>query len=248
VVTRLLQRSKVDNRSHGSSSAAISLSYGRVVVFVVDGNDSIRKAIRNVLGHDRVAVEDYDSAETFLAGFRPRRQACLVVDAYLPGMNGPTLLRRLNDAGNRMPAIMMTANSDVPMVVEAMKAGASDVIEKPINCADLILRVGRTLAESQELTKLPPRREEGANYTAGLTPRQRQVMTMILSGYPSKDIAEDLGISPRTVEKHRAAIMAKTGTKSLATLARLALAATVNDAVESESRVRLTSRVRRRPL
>jgi two-component system, chemotaxis family, CheB/CheR fusion protein len=173
---------------------------------VVDEDDSVRGTIRNVLERERVAVEDYESAEAFLAGFRPRREACLVVDACLPRMNSLTLLRLLNGAGNQMPAIMITGISDVPMAVEAMKAGASDVIVKP-NCWDLVARVGRALGQSRESTKLSPRRDDAANQFAGLSPRQRQVMTMVLAGHPSKNIAADLGISYRTVEKHRAAIM-----------------------------------------
>jgi two-component system CheB/CheR fusion protein len=235
LVQRLLPRQKVDNQAHGLSPADASTSFRRPVVFVVDGDESIRGAIRNVLEHESVVVEDYASAEAFLAGFRPRREACLVVGAYLPGMNGRTLLRRLNDAGSRMPTIMITGNGDVLMAVEAMKSGASDVIERPINRGDLIARVGRALGQSRASMTRSRRLEDVANHIAGLTPRQRQVMTMVLAGYPSKNIAADLRISQRTVEKHRAAIMTKTGTKSLATLARLALGVTLKDIDEIES-------------
>jgi two-component system CheB/CheR fusion protein len=152
-----------------------------------------------------------------------------VIDAYLPGMNGLTLLRRLHEAGHHLPAIMITGNSDVAIAVQAMKAGASDFIEKPISRGELLGCVDRALEQSRDSGKLTAWRENAATHMAGLTPRQRQVMEMVLAGRPSKIIAADLGISQRTVENHRASIMAKTGAKSLPALARLALAAAVNN-------------------
>jgi two-component system CheB/CheR fusion protein len=148
-----------------------------------------------------------------------------VIDAYLPGMNGLTLLRRLHDAGHGLPAIMITGNSDVHIAVEAMKQGASDFIEKPISRGELLASVDRALEQSRDSEKLSAWRDDAAGHLAGLTSRQRQVMEMVLAGHPSKNIAADLGISQRTVENHRASIMTKTGTKSLPALARLALVA-----------------------
>ena len=195
------------------------------MIFVVDDDDGIRGAIRAVLEDDGRVVEDYDTCEAFLAAFRPGREACLVIDAYLPGMNGLTLLRRLYEVGHRLPAIMITGNSDVPIAVQAMKAGASDFIEKPVGRGELLTCVERALAQSHDSTKLLAWRESAADHVSRLTPRQRQIMDRVLSGEPSKNIAADLGISQRTVENHRASIMKKTGSKSLPALARLALAA-----------------------
>jgi two-component system CheB/CheR fusion protein len=124
---------------------------------------------------------------------------------------------------------MITGNSDVAIAVEAMKAGASDFIEKPFSRIELLASVDRALEQSRDSGKLMAWREDAASHIAGLTPRQREVMEMVLAGHPSKNIAADLGISQRTVENHRAAIMSKTGTKSLPALARLALAAVVNE-------------------
>ena len=107
-------------------------SPGPPVIFVVDDDSHIREAIRSVLEDDGRTVEDYATCEAFLEAYRPGREACLLIDAYLPGMSGLELLQRLSDAGHRLPAIMITGNSDVPMAVQAMKAGASDFIEKPI--------------------------------------------------------------------------------------------------------------------
>ena len=165
------------------------------------------------------------TCEAFLEAYRPGREACLLIDAYLPGMNGLELLQQLHDAGHRLPAIMITGNSDVPMAVQAMKAGASDFIEKPISRSELIASVERALEQSRDSSKLLAWRESAANHIASLTPRQRQIMELVLAGHPSKNIAADLGISQRTVENHRASIMKKTGSKSLPALARLALAA-----------------------
>jgi two-component system, chemotaxis family, CheB/CheR fusion protein len=128
-----------------------------------------------------------------------------------------------------LPAIMITGNSDVAMAVEAMKAGASDFIEKPISHHELLASVDRALEQSQDSEKRAAWRVEAATHLADLTPRQRQVMMMVLAGHPSKNIAADLGISQRTVENHRASIMTKTGCKSLPALARLAVAAAGSD-------------------
>ena len=185
-----------------------------------------------MLEDDGRLVEDFATCEGFLEAFQPGREACLVIDAYLPGMNGLDLLGRLHEAGHRLPAIMITGNSDVPMAVQAMKAGASDFIEKPISRNELLACVDRALELSRDSSKLSAWRQDAASHVAGLTPRQRQIMEMVLAGHPSKNIAADLGISQRTVENHRASIMTKTGTKSLPALARLALAAAINDGHE----------------
>jgi two-component system CheB/CheR fusion protein len=200
------------------------------VIFVVDDDSNVRDAIRSVLEEDGQIVEDYAACEAFIEAYRPGRDACLVIDAYLPGMSGLELLQRLRDAGHRLPAIMITGNSDVPMAVQAMKAGASDFIEKPISRSELLASVARALEQSRDTSKLTAWREDAANHIAGLTERQRQIMDRVLAGHPSKNIAADLGISQRTVENHRASIMKKTGTKSLPALARLALAAAGNGA------------------
>ncbi len=173
-------------------------------------------------------VKTYATGEAFFDGYRPGSGGCLLVDAYLPGMNGLELLQRLNDAGHRLPAIMITGYGDIPMAVRAMKAGALDFIEKPVGLADLLASVERALDLSRDASKLSAWREDAAHHLAGLTLRQHQIMDLVLAGQPNKNIAADLGISRRTVENHRAAIMKKTDSKSLPALARLALAADWN--------------------
>jgi two-component system CheB/CheR fusion protein len=198
---------------------------GAPVVFIVDDDNPLRAVIREVLEADGRAVEDYDTCEAFLAAYRPGREECLLIDAYLPGMNGLELIQHLRDAGHKLPAVMITGRSDVSMAVEAMKAGASDFIEKPVRGDELLAIVKRAFAQSRDSSKQFAWREAAASHIADLTPRQREIMELVLAGHPSKNIAADLGVSQRTVENHRAAIMKKTGSKSLPALARLALAA-----------------------
>ena len=195
-------------------------------VFVVDDDAGIRAAIRSVLEDDGRTVEDFPDSEAFLASHRQDGMGCLLIDAYMPGMNGLDLLRHLQGAGSQLPAIMITGRSDVAMAVQAMKAGASDFIEKPVGRDDLLASIDRALDQARDKGKQIVWREDAARAVAALTPRQRQIMTRVVAGQPSKNIAADLAISQRTVENHRASIMRKTGAASLPALARLALAAT----------------------
>jgi two-component system CheB/CheR fusion protein len=215
--------------------AADTNELGPPVIFIVDDDSHIREGIRSAVEGDGRIVEDYASCEAFLEAYRPGREACLLVDAYLPGMTGLELLQHLNDAGHRLPAIMITGNSDVPMAVQAMKSGASDFIEKPIGRDELLASVERALEQSRDTGKLSAWRDDAAHRVASLTPRQHEIMDLVLAGHPSKNIAADLGISQRTVENHRASIMEKTGSKSLPALARLALAAASKGAAAPSS-------------
>jgi two-component system CheB/CheR fusion protein len=140
-------------------------------------------------------------------------------------MSGLELLERLHDAGDGLPAIMITGCSDVAIAVKAMKVGAFDFIEKPFTSGQLLESVERAILFSRDVNERAAWRHTASEHLAGLTPRQRQIMQLVLDGQPSKNIAADLGISQRTVENHRAAIMQRTGATSLPALARLALAA-----------------------
>ncbi len=179
----------------------------------------------DLLQEDGRTVELYPSSEAFLEAYRPGREGCLLVDARMPGMGGLALLQRLQSEGTRLPAIMITGQGDVPMAVAAMKAGAADFIEKPVSRDELFASIERALEHTRDSTKLAVQQEVAATRLAGLTARQRQIMELVLAGHPSKNIAADLGISQRTVENHRAAVMKKTGSHSLSALIRLALAA-----------------------
>jgi two-component system, chemotaxis family, CheB/CheR fusion protein len=195
------------------------------IVYVVDDDGDLRRAIRGMLEQDGHLVEDYEDGESFLDAYLPGRDACLLVDANLPGISGLDILKQLKSAGHSVPAIMITGQSDVPMAVKAMKAGATDFLEKPIHGVELLAGVGRALELFHDSGKLSEWSKDAADHLACLTRRQRQIMEMVLAGHPSKNIAADLGISQRTVENHRASIMKKAGVRSLPALARLALAA-----------------------
>ena len=233
VIQRLLTTSHAASHTaplHPGESADASES--PVAIFVVDDDSHVRGAIRSVLEDEGMRVEDFATCEGFLNAWRPGRRGCLILDANLPGMCGLELLNTLSKAGHALPTIMITGASDVQMVVQAVKAGASDFIEKPIGRTELLESIERAFEQSQDSGKLAAWRESAADHIASLTARQRQIMEMVLAGNPSKIIAANLAISQRTVENHRASIMKKTGSKSLPALARLALAASWTDAGE----------------
>ncbi len=195
-------------------------------IYIVDDDNEMRRSLRELLEADGRKVEDFGDCEAFLAGYQPGGEACLLIDAYLPGIDGIELIRQLKQCGHHLPAIMITGSSAVPMAVEAMKVGAIDFIEKPVRWKELLGSINRALELSRDEAKLLDWQADAKLHLQGLTKRQHQIMEMVLAGHPSKNIAADLGISQRTVENHRASIMKKTRTKSLPALARLALAAT----------------------
>jgi two-component system CheB/CheR fusion protein len=140
-------------------------------------------------------------------------------------MTGLELLEQLKESGDHLPAVMITGKSDVAVAIRAMKAGALDFIEKPVAGAELLDCLNRALEHASDDTKLLAWQENARESIASLTLREREIMDLVLTGHPNKNIAVDLGISQRTVESHRASIMKKTGSKFLPELVRLALAA-----------------------
>jgi two-component system, chemotaxis family, CheB/CheR fusion protein len=194
-------------------------------VFVVDDNRAVREAMRDLLRANGYAVQAFGDGQAFFAAYRPGQEGCVLVDALMPGMSGVELIERLKAHGHELPAIVITGNGAVPMAVRAMKAGAVDFIEKPVGHEDLLASVRRALDLMRDTAKLSTWRETAAKRVGSLTARQRQILDLVLAGHPSKNIAADLGISQRTVDNHRAAIMRKTGSRSLPALIRTALAA-----------------------
>lgn len=194
-------------------------------VYVIDDDEELLETLRLALEKHGLFVETYVRCEDFLRDRGSINQGCVLVDGYLPGMDGLGLLHRLKEQGRSLPSIMMTGNSDVTMAVNAMKAGASDFIEKPVAHAELLASIDRALEIAEGSTRRTAWNRDAARLIASLTARQKEIMTLVLAGQPSKNIAADLGISQRTVENHRASIMTKTGSRSLPALARLAVAA-----------------------
>ena len=197
----------------------------RPVVFVIDDDDATFQGLIVALEDDGKIVRAYATCEEFLEAYRPGRDACLLFDAAVTGIGGLEMIRRLAALGHRLPVIMMTGEKDISIVLKAMKAGVSEFLEKPVGTIELMTCVNRVIEQSRDSKVLLAWRQAAASRIAALTPRQRQVLTMILDGAPNKNIAADLNVSQRTVESHRASIMRKTGSHSLPELARLAIAA-----------------------
>lgn len=195
------------------------------IAFVVDDDPEIRVTIREVLEGDGRTVRDFASAEAFLAEYRAVGDGCLLLDAHLPGMSGVALIETLRSRGDRLPTILITGQSDIGLAVQAMRSGACDFIEKPFGRKELLASIARAIADSHEIRLSDASQLAAIDLIAGLTPRQREIMDMVLAGHPSKNIAADLGISQRTVENHRAAVMRRMGTRSLPELARKVQAA-----------------------
>lgn len=195
------------------------------IIFVVDRDDLFRHTIRGVLESHGYAVHDYATSEAFLADYAPGPPACLLIDAHLPGMEGVELLHQLRKNGDDLPAVVISGSNEVSIAVDAMKAGASDFIEKPFGRSEMLQSIARALEHSQDANKKLAWMQEATHCIDSLTLRQRQVMDMVLAGFASKHIAAQLGISQRTVENHRAAVMTRTHSKSIPALARVALAA-----------------------
>jgi two-component system CheB/CheR fusion protein len=231
IVQDLLPASNARAPAAGWDEAA-ALARKRPTIFVVDDSLLVREGLRAVLEEDGRTVKGYPTSEAFLDAYDPSVEGCLLVDAYLPGISGLALLKRLHAAGDALPAIMITGAGDVTIAVDAMKAGAVDFIEKPIGVSDLLASVDRALEQSHDASTLSTWRADAAQRVSSLTPRQHEIMDMVLDGHPSKDIAADLGISQRTVDTHRASIMKKTGSKSIPALARMALAAKAHATLE----------------
>jgi two-component system CheB/CheR fusion protein len=195
------------------------------VIFVVEDDGNIRQGLQEFLEAHDLTVESFESAESFLRHYRPGGKACLLLDLSLgDSMSGLQLLSELKRDRYFLPVVVISGNDNLGMAIEAMRSGAADYIQKPFNGADILSRIERVLTHSCFRCKYSASCIGSGARQGSLTPRQKHIMGLILTGHPSKNIAADLGISQRTVENHRAAIMRKTGSKSIAELARVSLA------------------------
>ena len=195
------------------------------IVHIVDDDEAVRQSLAFLLGSAGLTVRLYDSASAFLAGLSAVKSGCLVTDMRMPEMTGIELLQQLRAKACRLPAIVITGHGDVPLAVEAMKAGAVDFIEKPFDQETILHAVQAALERGFE----GEGREDPAVAArlATLSERERQVLEGLVAGHPNKTIAYDLGISPRTVEVYRANLMTKMGARSLSELIRMAIIAKV---------------------
>lgn len=194
------------------------------VVYVVDDDEAVRDSLKWLLEGVSYTVRTFDSAESFLAGFDPKAIACLVLDVRMPGMSGLELQEELLSRKLDLPLIFITGHGDVPMAVNTMKKGAADFIEKPFDQAKLKAQVERMLTQAREAASRRERERINQALMSRLTAREQQVLERIMAGRLNKQIADDLGISIKTVEAHRANIMDKLMANTVADLMRVALA------------------------
>ncbi len=195
------------------------------LVYVVDDEPAIRDSLALLLRSVGLATRTFEGAQAFLDACAPLPGACLLVDVRMPGMSGLELQEALRARGVGLPVIVLTGHGDIAMAVRAMKAGATDFIEKPYNDQVLIDAVHRALAAARSPQAEPAADRAGIEARlATLSPREREVMQLVVDGRPNKVIATRLGLSTRTVEVHRAKVMEKMAARSLAELVRMALA------------------------
>ena len=192
-------------------------------VFVVDDDEGVRNSLRFLLKSVGLTTRALASASEFLEVYKQNQPGCLVLDVRMPGMSGIELQQQLNLRGAMIPVIFITGHGDIPMAVEAMQHGAFDFLQKPFRDQDLIDRIQRALErDARQRAALNQYERIRARFQT-LTPREREVLTLMTSGKPNKVMAADLGVSQRTVEIHRARVMEKTGAASLAQLVRMAM-------------------------
>ncbi|MDH5488805.1 MAG: response regulator [Rhodospirillaceae bacterium] len=197
------------------------------VVFVVDDDDAVRESLSWLISSIGLKVETYPSAQDFLDSFIPEKHGCLIVDVRMPGMNGLELQRKLADKATCLPVIVITGHGDVQMAVRAMKDGAFDFVEKPFNDNTIIEHVEKAVRECKNRRSKESLKQEIQSLIALLTPRENEIMDMIVNGETNKSIARNLSISDKTVEAHRAKVMEKMQSSSLAELMRKVLASDI---------------------
>jgi len=199
----------------------MSLIPKKGTVYVVDDDEAVRDSLQWLLEGKDYRVKCFDSAESFLSRFDPREVACLIADIRMDGMSGLELQDRLMERKSPLPIVFITGHGDVPMAVAALKKGAFHFIEKPFNDHDLVDLVEKALATDDERLRAAASRETIEARLATLTQREREVMDLVLAGKLNKQVADELDISVRTVEVHRARVFEKMDVRSAVELANL---------------------------
>jgi two-component system, LuxR family, response regulator FixJ len=197
------------------------------VVHVIDDDEALRESLAFLLRTVKIEVQSHASAAAFLDALPTARAGCVITDVRMPGLSGIDLLRRLKDLKIDVPVIVITGHGDVALAVEAMKIGAMDFLEKPFDDEVLLESVRSALRQRDGEQKRSAERTEIENRLAALSNRERDVLGGLVAGRANKQIAFDLGISPRTVEIYRANLMNKMKAESLSDLVRMALIADI---------------------
>lgn len=190
------------------------------IVYVVDDEEVVRDAVDWLLSSVGIAVRGYGSAAEFMEDYEPGYPGCLILDVRMPGMSGLELHDHLLEKQDPIPVIFLTGHGDIPMATRAMAAGAVQFFEKPFNNQLLLDAVQHAVSQSRKIIEADLRRRDVRARIDSLSRRQRQILDLIIDGTTNKVIAETLGISPRTVEVHRAKIMEKMNVTSIAALVR----------------------------
>lgn len=198
-------------------------------VHVIDDDGAVRDSLATLLEASGFTVHAYPSAQAFLDGLDRAPSGCVVTDVQMPEISGLELLRRLSDRLAQFPVIVLTGEADVPIAVEALKNGALDLIEKPYSAETVVAAVRQALTQLEARGARLSRRSQTAARIAALSAREREVLEGVLKGGSNKEIARDLGISPRTVEAYRANLMMKMDADSLSELVRMAIEARAED-------------------
>lgn len=201
----------------------MSLIPKRGTVYVVDDDEAVRDSVQWLLEGQDFRVRCFESAEIFLARYDPREVACLIVDIRMDGMSGLELQERLLERNSPLPMAFITGHGDVPLAVDTMKKGAMDFIQKPFKEEDLVPLVERMLEQARSSFAEQQKAASRDALLGKLTGREAQVLERIVAGRLNKQIADDLGISIKTVEAHRANIMEKLGANTVADLLKIAL-------------------------
>ena len=201
----------------------MSLIPKRGTVYVVDDDEAVRDSVQWLLEGQDFRVRSFESAEVFLARYDPREVACLIVDIRMDGMSGLELQDRLIERHSPLPIAFITGHGDVPLAVDTMKKGALDFIQKPFNEQQLVPLVERMLEQARANFAEHQQAASRDALLSKLTGREAQVLERIVAGRLNKQIADDLGISIKTVEAHRANIMEKLGANTVADLLKIAL-------------------------
>lgn len=196
-----------------------------LVVHIVDDDPAIRDSLSFLLETTDIAARTYESAPALLARADRLEPGCILTDVRMPEMNGLEMVRRLAELGVRHPVIVMTGHADVPLAIEAMRAGVKDFIEKPFDDEALLSSIRSALAVGAEAIEQEGQGAEMRARLDSLSPRERQVLDGLVAGQANKVIAYDLGLSPRTVEVYRANVMTKMQARSLSELVRMSMVA-----------------------
>jgi FixJ family two-component response regulator len=198
------------------------------IVHIVDDDEAVRDSLSLLLSSVGLESRQYENAPAFLNSNFQTTSGCIVLDIRMPGMSGMDMHEKLNDLGCNLPVIFITGHGDIPMAVEAMKRGAVEFVQKPFREQDLLDCINRALQVDAGRRESTQEVDTIRDRLATLTPREQQVMEMIVDGKANKVIAFDLNLSQRTVEIHRAHVMEKMQTKSLAELVRMVMLARGN--------------------